>query len=564
MSHLIGIDLSTTNSCVSTIIDGTPHIIPSKEGERTIPSVVSIDSFGNRLVGKAAKNQAITNPKGAIFSIKRLMGTNKKININKKSYLPQEISAMILTKIKNDASLFLGEEVKDAVITVPAYFSDAARQATKDAGKIAGLNVVRIINEPTAAALAYGIDKEEPQKIMVFDFGGGTLDVSILDINGGIIEVLATAGNNMLGGDDFDDILVNYVLDNVKKNYKIDLKKDIGALVRINDACEKAKKELSSLTKTFMSIPFLTKNNDLPINLELEISRDKFDELTLKLVEKAKEPILQAINDSKLHFSDLQKVLLVGGSSRIPSIVNMITKLTNIVPYKGINPDECVAMGASIQGGVLSGSINGLLLLDVTPLSLGIMTIGDNFAKIIDRNTPIPTTKSQIFSTASPYQSNVEVNVLQGESSRASANKLLGKFVLKGIRRAQAGIPQIEVTFDIDVNGIVHVSAKDLDTSKTQDITIVSSNNLSEAEIKKAIDDAKMHEEEKEQQEQNNKLIDNAKLLLLKAKEAKKKNKENKKVLSSLITSLEKAIKKNDLKEIKNISETLNSKLNEL
>ena len=302
----------------------------------------------------------------------------------------------------------------------------------------------------------------------------------------------------------------------------------------------------------------------MPINLELEISRDKFDELTLKLVEKAKEPILQAINDSKLHFSDLQKVLLVGGSSRIPSIVNMITKLTNIVPYKGINPDECVAMGASIQGGVLSGSINGLLLLDVTPLSLGIMTIGDNFAKIIDRNTPIPTTKSQIFSTASPYQSNVEVNVLQGESSRASANKLLGKFVLKGIRRAQAGIPQIEVTFDIDVNGIVHVSAKDLDTSKTQDITIVSSNNLSEAEIKKAIDDAKMHEEEKEQQEQNNKLIDNAKLLLLKAKEAKKKNKENKKVLSSLITSLEKAIKKNDLKEIKNISETLNSKLNEL
>lgn len=561
MARVIGIDLGTTNSCMATYENGTVKIIPNNEGDRTTPSVVAFTNEGERLIGKKAKNQAITNPKRTISSIKRVMGTSHIISIDDKKFTPQEISAMILGKLKKDAESYFGDEIKDAVITVPAYFTDAQRQATKDAGKIAGLNVLRIINEPTAAALAYGLDKSNPQKIMVFDFGGGTLDVSILDINGGVIEVLATAGDNHLGGDDFDERITNYLIDTIKRLEKLDLSKDLGAIVRIRDAAEKAKINLSNVASTLISLPFIGMKAGNPINFELEFTRKKFNELTKDIIDRAKAPIADAVKGSKLKYSDIQKVLMVGGSSRIPAVVELVEKMTKIEIFKGINPDECVAMGAAIQSGVLTGMVGDLLLLDVTPLSLGIMTIGDHFAKIIEANSPIPIKQSQIFSTAAPYQTNVEVQVLQGERERASANKLLGKFILKGIRRAPAGVPQIEVTFDIDANGIVHVSARDRDTGKMQEITITSSNNLSSDEIARAMNEAKRYEAEDRERELNRELINEAHSLINQANQKIRENKKVKKELKPLIKNVENNLYKKNYKELQNAVDDLKNKL---
>ena len=490
MSKVIGIDLGTTNSCVAVMEGGEAVVIPNAEGNRTTPSVVAFSKTGERMVGQVAKRQAITNPERTISSIKREMGSDYKVEVDGKKYTPQEISAMILQKLKSDAEAYLGGPVSEAVITVPAYFTDAQRQATKDAGKIAGLEVKRIINEPTAAALAYGVDKEQSQKVMVYDLGGGTFDVSILDIDDGVIEVLATAGNNRLGGDDFDECIMKWMVSEFKRTDGVDLSGDKVAMQRLKEAAEKAKIELSGVTSTNINLPYITADATGPKHLDLTLTRAKFNELTAHLVEATAGPVRQALSDAGLTGNDIHKVLMVGGSSRIPAVQEMVKKLTGKEGFKGINPDECVAMGAALQGGVLTGDVKGLLLLDVTPLSLGIETMGGVCTKLIDRNTTIPVKKSQIFSTAADNQPSVEINVLQGEREFARDNKSLGVFHLDGIAPAPRGVPQIEVTFDIDANGIVKVSAKDLGTGKEQNITITASTNMSKDDIDKAVKEA--------------------------------------------------------------------------
>ena len=493
MSKVIGIDLGTTNSCVAVMEGGEAVVIPNAEGNRTTPSVVAFSKIGERMVGQVAKRQAITNPDRTISSIKREMGSDHRVSIDGKAYTPQEISAMILQKLKSDAEAYLGSTVTEAVITVPAYFTDAQRQATKDAGKIAGLDVKRIINEPTAAALAYGVDKEQAQKIMVYDLGGGTFDVSILEIDDGVIEVLATAGNNRLGGDDFDQCIMKYLVSEFKRTEGIDLSGDKVAMQRLKEAAEKAKIELSGVTTSNINLPYITADATGPKHLDVTLTRAKFNELTGHLVDATMGPVRQAMSDAGLKPSDLSKVLMVGGSSRIPAVVEAVKNFTGSEPFKGINPDECVAMGAALQAGVLTGDVKGLLLLDVTPLSLGIETMGGVCTRLIERNTTIPVKKSQIFSTAADNQTSVEVNVLQGEREMAAANKSLGRFHLDGIAPARRGVPQIEVTFDIDANGIVNVSAKDLGTGTEQHITITSSSNMSKDDIEKAVKEAEQY-----------------------------------------------------------------------
>ena len=510
MAKTIGIDLGTTNSCVAVIEGGEPVVIANAEGARTTPSVVAFSKTGERMIGQVAKRQAITNPDRTISSIKREMGTDHKVTIDGKHYTPQEISAMILQKLKADAEAYLGEPVTSAVITVPAYFTDAQRQATKDAGKIAGLDVKRIINEPTAAALSYGIDKEEDQKIMVYDLGGGTFDVSIIEMGDGVQEVLATAGNNRLGGDDFDKRIMDWIIGSFKVSDGIDLSGDKMAMQRIKEAAEKAKIELSGMTSASINLPFITADASGPKHLDLTLSRAKFNELTADLVESTMGPVRQALSDSGLSINEINKVLMVGGSSRIPAVQEAVKKLIGKEPFKGINPDECVAIGAALQAGVLGGEVQGLLLLDVTPLSLGVETMGGVMTKIIDRNTTIPTKKSQIFSTAADGQTQVEVNVLQGEREFARDNKQLGLFKLDGIAPAPRGIPQIEVTFDIDANGIVNVSAKDLGTGKEQHITITSSSNMSKEDIDKAVKAAEQFAEEDKKRREEVEMKNNA------------------------------------------------------
>ncbi len=498
MGKIIGIDLGTTNSCVAVMEGGEAVVIANAEGSRTTPSVVAFTKDGERLVGEIAKRQAVANPEHTVSSIKREMGTNYKVKIESKEYTPQEISAMILTKLKNDAEKYLGEKVTEAVITVPAYFTDSQRQATKDAGRIAGLDVKRIINEPTAAALAYGIDKDDTkaQKVLIFDLGGGTFDVSILELGEGVFEVLATAGNNRLGGDDFDKRIMDWVVSEFKNSNGVDLSKDKMAMQRIKEASEKAKIDLSGVTKAKISLPFIAMNNGVPLHLDLDITRAKFDALTQDLVEATITPMKQALKDAGLDYKDIAKVIMVGGSTRIPAVYDNVKKITGKEPYKGINPDECVALGAAIQGGVLAGEVKDMLLLDVTPLSLGIETLGGVCTKLIERNTTIPTSKSQIFSTAADNQTAVDIHVLQGERQFARDNKTLGRFELVGIAPAPRGIPQIEVTFDIDANGIVSVKAMDKATNKSQSITITASTNLSEADINAAVRDAEKYAEE--------------------------------------------------------------------
>ena len=565
MSKIIGIDLGTTNSCVAVMEGGEPVIIPNAEGGRTTPSVVGFSKTSERMVGSLAKRQAVTNHDRTVTSIKRQMGTNYRLNIDGHKYTPQEISAMILQKLKRDAESYLGEPVTDAVITVPAYFTDAQRQATKDAGRIAGLNVQRIINEPTAAALAYGVDREEPQKIMVYDLGGGTFDVSILDISSGVIEVLATAGNNHLGGDDFDQCIVDYLVREFKNENKVDLSRDPAAMQRLREAAEKAKIELSAMTATTVSLPYITVGKSGPLHMEIPLTRAKFNDLTYHLVQATREPVNQAINDSGVRISQISKVLMVGGSSRIPAVQDLVQSITGTLPFKGINPDECVAMGACLQGGVLSGSVKGLLLLDVTPLSLGIETLGGVCTRVIERNTTLPIRKSQIFTTASSFQSSVDVHVLQGERPMASQNKELGRFQLTGIRRAPRGVPQIEVTFSIDANGIVNVSAKDLDTGKAQQITITATSNMSQAEIDRAVRDAQQYAAEDERLRAEATVRDRCEQLLYRATGAGKTvSREDKARVSEAEKAVRKAVKSKNTDEMLSAADRLERLLDEL
>ena len=570
MGKIIGIDLGTTNSCVAVMEGGEPVVIPNAEGNRTTPSVVAFSKNGERLVGQIAKRQAVTNPENTVISIKRDMGTNKKVNIEGDEFTPPEISAMILQKLKTDAENYLGTTVNQAVITVPAYFSDSQRQATKDAGKIAGLEVLRIINEPTAAALAYGMDKEEADsKIMVYDLGGGTFDVSILDIGDGVFEVLATSGNNRLGGDDFDQKIIDYLVAEFKKSNGIDLSTDKMAMQRLKEAAEKAKIELSGVQQTQINLPFITADSTGPKHLDITLTRSKFEELIRDLVESTAGPVNQALKDAGITADKLHKILLVGGSTRVPAVQELVKRITGKEPDKGINPDECVAIGAAIQGGVLSGDVKDLVLLDVTPLSLGIETYGGVFTKLIERNTTIPTKKSQVFSTAADGQTSVEIHVLQGEREMAAYNKTLGRFQLTGSPAAPRGVPQIEVTFDIDANGIVHVSAKDMATGNEQNVAITASSNLSDEDIEKAVKDAEAHASEDKKKKEEIEVRNNAESLVYNSEKTLKElgdkiSGEEKAKVENEIANVKKALEGTDTENIKQATEKLTTAFYEI